>query len=187
MADDQLTFRTLQIDEIGRIGEVNREELLTAEYEIRANDNGLSLYTRRVEKKKPQLVPRWSPQAVQKRIDSWRPALTAGGWMGGIFDGERLVGFAIVGPKQKDSSAELVALFVDKDFRRQGVGARLMTGVYEHCQVTGVSALFLYANPTDSAVSFYRRHGFKIQGLVAKEIVASLPGDIIMARSLAKT
>ena len=44
--------------------------------------------------------------------------------------------------------------------------------------------MFLYANPTVSAVDFYRSAGFQIIGLVAETVVKSLPGDVIMAKVL---
>jgi GNAT superfamily N-acetyltransferase len=90
----------------------------------------------------------------------------------------------ILGPKLADGSAEIVALFVDRDHRRKGIGGDLMAWAHVRARVMGANALFLYSNPTESSVEFYLRSGFAITGLISSEIVPGLPGDIVMAKRL---
>jgi GNAT superfamily N-acetyltransferase len=77
-----------------------------------------------------------------------------------------------------------VALFVDRNVRRQGVGEALMEWAERIGAGRGVTALFAHSNPTASAARFYMKRGFEIVGLTSKEIVRSLSGDITLAKRI---
>ena len=77
-----------------------------------------------------------------------------------------------------------MALFVDKDHRRRGIAGTLMSWSEQKAVELEITSLFLYSNPTGSSAGFYMNAGFSIVGLVSKEIVKSLPGDIVMAKRL---
>ena len=94
------------------------------------------------------------------------------------------MGFALLGPIRSDDSIELVALFVDADYRRTGIGTMLMNQVEGRALAMGADAMFLYGNPTVSSVDFYQKSKFQIIGLISKTIVKRLPGDIVMAKKL---
>jgi len=173
-------------EEISRIGEVNREEQLEVEYVPKADGSGFGLTIERVERDQPRTIPPWSEQGVKARTNAWKKHLDNGGFLYGAFDRERLTGFILLGAKKADHSAEVVALFVDQDYRRSGIGQALMGWAEEKSLSLGVQSLYVYANPTGSAVDFYRRAGFEVAGLISKEVVISLPRDIILAKQLAE-
>ena len=173
--------------EINRIGEVNREEWIAAEYVAQPDDSGFGIVTQLQRLEPPRRNPPWGDAGTKQRIAAWEPALDLGGLMYGAFYEQRLVGFVILSPNRHKRSAEIVALFVDRDQRRIGIGARLLQWAEERCHHWEIKALFLYANPTISSVNFYRKHGFQITGLVAKHIVSDLPGDIVMAKRISTT
>jgi GNAT superfamily N-acetyltransferase len=179
-----MDYRVMATEEILRIGEVNREESVEAEYVAKRDGSGFRIAVSRVENTRPEEVPPWGEVGTRRRIEKWKPSLERGGQFYGAFDGDRLVGFVILGPRRGDASAEIVALFVDRDHRRGGVGRTLMDWACATARDMEVTALFLYSNPTESAVEFYLRSGFQIVGLTSKEIVASVPEDILMARRL---
>jgi ribosomal protein S18 acetylase RimI-like enzyme len=176
----------MKTDEITRIGEVNRSEITETEHIIKSDGSGFGLVATRIESSPPTVVPPWGKRGTVIRIQNWVPALGRGGFLYGAFDAERLVGFIILGPKGKDGSGEIVALFVDQDHRRMGIGGTLMTWAEGKARALGMESLFLYSNPTGSSVGFYLNAGFEIVGLISKEVVESLPGDIIMAKKLNK-
>jgi GNAT superfamily N-acetyltransferase len=180
--EELVEFREMLVDEIARIGEVNREESIRAAFVVESDGSGFGLVARRVEKSPPLEVPPWGEPGTQIRVNKWRPGLERGGSMYGAFSKDRLVGFVILGPRQQDGSGEVVALFVDKDYRRAGIAKKLMAWVYEKARALEINALFLYSNPTGSAVGFYLNEEFEIVSLTSKTIVSSLPGDIGMAK-----
>ena len=177
-----MEYREMLPAEISRIGEVNREEMIDAEYVAEPDGSGLGIITRLRRFASPKLNPAWGKAGTDQRIDAWKPALDQGGCMYGAFHADRLIGFIILGPARSEHSAEIVALFIDRDFRRQGIGAELMKWAEQKALNLGIEALYLYANPTVSSASFYMKMGFQITGLISKHIVANLPGDILMAK-----
>ncbi|MCA9982713.1 MAG: GNAT family N-acetyltransferase [Anaerolineales bacterium] len=179
-----MEYRELPPTDIDRIGEINRAELITGQYIVEPDKTGLGLVARLQTIDPPLQSPAWSEAGTARRITDWRPHLDAGGWLYGAFDGDRFAGFIILGPAHADHSAEIVALFIDRDYRRQGIGQVLMNWAEGKARKEGIKAIFLYANPTLSSANFYRKMGYQITGLIAHHIVASLPGDITMAKRL---
>jgi len=176
----------MQPDEIIRIGEVDRSESISAEFVTKRDGSGFGLVAIRTEKSPPQEVPPWGKLGIERRANDWKPAIEHGGFFYGAFEQGSLVGFVILGPKKKDASGEIVALFVDKDHRRLGIASKLMERAEQEAKARGMDSLFLYSNPTESSVGFYLNTGFEIVGLISKEVVRSLPGDVVMAKDLSK-
>lgn len=61
-----------------------------------------------------------------------------------------------------NETAELVDLFVDPDWMRQGIGRALVTDVVSFCGAHGISRIGVCANP--HALAFYEKVGFLIDG-----------------------
>ena len=170
--------------EIERIGEVNREEWVTATYVVEPAGTPFSL-TARLQRHDPPLhFNHWSKAGTINRANSWRSQIEQGGHCYGAFSKGRLVGFVILGPVRTDKAAEIVALFIDTAFRRTGTGAELMGWATTKARANGATALFLASNPTISATDFYLKQGFEIVGLTAKHVVPGLSGDIMMAKRI---
>ncbi|MBV7330824.1 GNAT family N-acetyltransferase [Chloroflexi bacterium TSY] len=179
-----MNYREMTVDEISRIGEVNREEVIEAEYVAEPDGSGFGIVAKLRHLDPPKRNPAWGKVGTEKRIRIWKPALDQGGCMIGAFHQDRLTGFVILGPARSDQSAEIVALFIDRDFRRKGIGSELMDRAVKKAQDREILALYLYANPTVASANFYLKKGFDITGLISKQIVANLPGDILMAKRL---
>lgn len=179
-----MQYREMNPEELFRIGEVNRSEKVIAEYIPQPDTTGFGLVAVCTPHHPPQSIPPWGKEGVESRAADWKKQVDRGGFLYGAFDNGRLVGFALLGPIRSDDSIELVALFVDADYRRTGIGTMLMNQVEERALAMGADAMFLYANPTVSSVDFYQKSGFQIIGLISKTIVKSLPGDIVMAKKL---
>ena len=179
-----VTYRELAVEDICRIGEVNREELIEAEYVAEPDGSGFGIVTSLRHFDPPKFNPAWGREGTDNRIKAWKPHLERGGFLYGAFSSERLIGFIILSSKRRDCSGEIVALFVDRDFRKQGIATQLMTWAEMKASDNGIEALFLYSNPTVSSASFYLNMGFQISGLIAKQIVRDLSGDIVMAKEL---
>jgi GNAT superfamily N-acetyltransferase len=179
-----MTVRTMEVKDISLIGTVDRSETVAALYVARRSSDGLSLSLRRVEQDPPIARGPWSREGVERRLTEWRPQLERGGVLLGAFGDEQLVGFAILGPKRSDESAELCAIFVAAGHRRAGIGSLLMEEVERQARERGVRSLLVFSNPTASAVDFYLKQGCSIVSLVDKTLVRDLPWDVVLAKEL---
>ena len=180
-----MDYREMAPEEISRIGEVDRAESIAGSFVVTRDETGLGLRAEFVTFKKPRPVRPWDESGIESRINDWKPHLERGGLLYGAFEADRLAGFVLLGPRLRDASAEVVALFVDSSHRRRGVGGELMAWAEDKAHELSVSALFLHSNPTESASRFYLKAGFEIVGLISKELVRELSGDITMAKRLA--
>lgn len=102
----------------------------------------------------------------------------------GAFDGERLVGIAVYRPHLTEDMAQLAALFVSREYRRQGIAAQLTRRAEEQTRSDGYAALYVSATPSESAVNFYRAQGFVPTQQANPELYALEPEDIHMIKPL---
>ncbi len=74
--------------------------------------------------------------------------------------GGRVVGYIIYSDIQGD--AELQRIAVDKSFRRQGIGDRLISDMIEELHSAGTNRVMLEVRAHNvSAIRLYKKHGFK--------------------------
>lgn len=104
----------------------------------------------------------------------------------GAFDGERLVGLAILRDRLRlqPNVAQLSALFVSQSHRRQGVAVRLVNEIVRLARASGAHTLYVSATPSVSAVSFYVSQGFQLAAQVDPDLYALEPEDIHLTRPL---
>jgi GNAT superfamily N-acetyltransferase len=127
--------------------------------------------------------PRWTQDLIYQ--ESWTKVLGLNGvraW--GAFNHERLVGLVVYRPYLTDEMAQLAALFVSKDHRRQGIAARLTRKVIRQAELDGFTKLYVSATPSESAVSFYQAQGFTPTQETHPELYALEPEDIHMVKQL---
>lgn len=179
-----ISLREMGVEELWMIEQVDRSERVEAEYVAERSPDGLSLRLRRVARIPPGETGPWDERGIERRVNLWRPELEKGGLFLGAFDGERFVGFGILGPKLRDGSAELCAVFVDANYRRKGIGSRLMEEIEKRARERGVAAVFIGSNRTESAVNFYLKHGCEVIALSDNLIVKHRSGDPVFAKKL---
>jgi GNAT superfamily N-acetyltransferase len=80
--------------------------------------------------------------------------------------------------------AQLVALFVSKRYRRQGVAARLVQEVIRLVRQSGALELYVSATPSKSAIGFYTAQRFQLAERVHSELFVLEPEDIHMVKAL---
>lgn len=163
--------------DLARISEIDRSERVTREYAYRRG----SLESRVVDLR----IPRWSrtgddEHSVQHLINAWQPVLDGGGILVGAFDLDTLVGFAIYRPDLSEGMANLAALYVSTSYRRKSVGSRLVGEIARLAREGGARALYVSATPSESAVKFYRKHGFEPTAEPNEALFAAEPNDIHM-------
>lgn len=176
-----MLIKQLPSEAIERIGEIDRSERVTVGY----NYHNGKLETEAVDWN----VPRWFTDqnnafSVAAHIRQWKPILEAGGVMLGALDDETLAGFAILRYKLTAEMAQLAALFVSKDYRRQGIAEQLVTEIASLAKADGAQSLYVSAVPSESAVGFYLSQGFQPTDHPHPELLALEPEDIHMVKPL---
>lgn len=170
-----------------RIKHMSPEELSRVE-EIDVSESGHLLYHYRegkLETQRQEWHRGYRNAAIwQNYIERWKAVLERGGVALGAFDGTRLVGMAVLEDHLTERMAHLVALFVSKDFRRQGIAARLTQEVMQLAKAQGAAQLYVSATPSESAIGFYLSQGFALAKQVHKELYALEPEDIHLLRPL---
>lgn len=176
-----ITIRHMVGSELGRIGEIDWSEHVTQEYSYRRGSfEGRSVDVR---------VPTWSrsgdhEHSAQGKVNAWQPILHRGGTLVGAFDRDALVGFAIYRPDLEEGLANLSALFVSRNHRRQGIASLLTEEVARLARADCARRLYVSATPSRPTVEFYRSHGFKPTDEPNEELFALEPDDIHMILEL---
>jgi ribosomal protein S18 acetylase RimI-like enzyme len=176
-----IAIRHMNASELDRIGEIDRSEHVTREYSYRCG----SLDWRAVDVR----VPPWSrsgdhEHSVRARVSEWMPILERGGTLIGAFDADTVAGAAIYRPHLEEGTANLSVLHVSRSHRRKGVASLLTGEVVRLARADGARRLYVSATPSDSAVGFYRRHGFEPTDAPNPELFALEPDDIHMVLEL---
>jgi len=167
------TIREMTIDELDRIGEIDRSERITQQYT--AAGGSLELVDVDIH------AARWGEpreHPVQHYVDEWRPVLEAGGTLIGAFDGDVLVGFAVYNPSISEGLAQLTALHVSRPYRGTGVGCALSDEVVRRARADGAGRLYVSATPTRATVDFYMGRGFEPLAVPDARLFALEPDDI---------
>ena len=97
---------------------------------------------------------------------------------------ETIVGIASLRYRLTDTTAQLVSLHVSRQARRQGVATRLTDEIVRLARGRGLQELYVSATPSESAVGFYLRQGFRPTAHVNRALYALEPEDIHMVRPL---
>ncbi len=176
-----VTIKQLEKSGIRRIAEIDRSEHVTLGYVYKDG----KLETEKVDWR----VPRWFSDSshefsVEAHIKKWAPIVEKGGVLLGALDGDLLVGFAILRHRLTQGMAQLVALFVSRNYRRRGIAEKLTAEISCLARKVGAKELYVSATPSESAVGFYESQGFELARQVNKELYALEPKDIHMIKTL---
>ncbi len=147
-------MRILKRDELESIWSLDRSELIEAVYSLSEGQLILNADHREVHGWKPGTVESQSPEVL--------PCFDRGGSFIGMFDEDRLVGFAAVdanpiGP-EKDQR-QLKWLYVSKNYRQYGAGTLLLNEAKAIARKMGAAFLYISSTPSKNTVEFYMRHG----------------------------
>jgi GNAT superfamily N-acetyltransferase len=171
-----IAIRPLTIAELPRVSEIDVTESGTLVYQ----QAGRHVMGTREE----WCRPRRSAADWSAAIEAWQRLLAQGGVAVGAFEGETLVGIAVLRPRLTARLAQLAALFVSRDRRRCGVATRLTDEIARQARESGALALYVSATPSESAVGFYTSQGFRPTKYIIEELYELEPEDIHMIKPL---
>jgi GNAT superfamily N-acetyltransferase len=173
---DRPEVRTLSVDDVGLIAEIDRSEQIDVEYTVvhgRLAERPVSFAE----------VPEWDPIgtgsfSVAARIAFCEPLVRAGGTLLGAYQSGEFMGLALVDGDFEPARAWLAFLHVSRPYRRRGAASRLWSASVDIALDAGARSMYVSATPTGSAVGFYLSRGCHLADPVNPELYAMEPDDI---------
>ena len=174
-----ITGRLLSADELERIAEIDRSEVIERIYY--AEPDGLVARAERYD------MRGWPSGNVDGIVADLRTCHAQGGWIYGLFGGDRLIGVAAVdtrrfGPRQE--MLQLLLMHVSQPYRDQGLGTRLFGAACAQARARGARRLYVSATPSEHTVHFYLARGCCVTDEPDPELFALEPEDIHMVCDL---
>jgi GNAT superfamily N-acetyltransferase len=166
-----MLIKTLEADQMLRIGEIDRSESVDAIYVCVRSKDGLSLCLEREVFDPPKENPGWDEEGVCQRAKWWRREVEEGGLFLVAEIEERIAGFAVLGCTREDKRAEVVAVFVGREHRSKGVGRALMEDLERRAIERGIHSLTVESNCEVGSVEFYRSLGYHLKCLIDNTLV----------------
>jgi GNAT superfamily N-acetyltransferase len=155
-----------------RLAELDRSELVDMVYAVRDGEI--------VPLGHGEEIPQWSGAWLDGVVAFARRHLEGGGIGFAAFDGDQLVGAAVLGgePVGDDSQKlPLAILYVGRDHRRHGVASMLFREVREEAARRGVRCLYISATPSEGALRFYLGQGARLADPPDAVLLALEPDD----------
>ena len=134
-------------------------------------------------------VPPWrsggdGDHTVPAKIAFCREHVDRGAVAYGAFDGALMAGIGVLLPTPREGMAQLAFLHVSRDSRRAGIAARIVEEPFRVAGELGAASVYVSSAPTESAVGFYLRQGFRPTAEPDPELLALEPEDIHMVKRL---
>lgn len=74
---------------------------------------------------------------------------------------DKFIGFAINGMNNNKKIGWILSVGVDKDYRKKGIGTRLLEESIEDFKKKGISKIKLTVSPNNDAIKLYKKNSFK--------------------------
>ena len=168
-----LIERELRREEVEEIWTIDRSEVIENIYYYR--DGKLVLQPEYYQ------MTGWPPGEAAHYTPILLDCYDRGGWFYGIFDGEQLIGIAVLESKfisaAKDQ-LQLKFLHVSQAYRGQGLGKRLFELSRDKAREKGAARLYISATPSEHTINFYHSLGCTVTQELDPELYALEPEDI---------
>lgn len=174
-----INFRRLTTKDVVNLKDIDRSERIEIIY--RMKNGNLQ------EVKKPHDCPNWDASIFREIEKRFEHELNHGGQALGAFDEDLLVGFGVLAHKFRGAHQDTLQvdlMYVSKDYRRQGIGKRIMTELGNEAKRRGAKYLYISATETESAVNFYKNCGSELAVEIDQELFDLEPEDIHMVKRL---
>lgn len=172
--------RQLARDEVRRIWTIDRSEVIEMTYTLA---EGMLL-------PRPEYfaVRGWPPGEIGLYTSLLEDCFERGGWFFGLFDGNRLVGVAVLESRfigQPADQLQLEFLHVSNGYRDQGLGRQLFELAAAEARRRGARRLYISATPSQHTIDFYLGLGCFVTSEPDPGLLALEPDDIHLEYSLA--
>ena len=168
-----MRIRTLKRHEVGDVWSIDRAEVVENIY---YHENG-----RLVLKPEHYNVKGWPPGEPEQYGPILLDCYDRGGTFYGAFDGETLVGVAVLESKfigRARDQLQLTFLHVSRSYRQSGLGRTLFEKSVARARELGARRLYISSTPSENTVEFYLRLGCRVADDVDPDLFALEPNDI---------
>ena len=168
-----LDFRNLSKEEITKVWEIDRREIIENVYYYENNTLVLK--------------PEYYDMAGWPRGEAeiYTPILTScferGGWFYGGFNGDRLACVVVVDSKligQLHDMLQLKFLHIHRAYRKTGYGKQLFEAASKQAKKQGARRLYISTTPSENTIGFYLKRGCIISQEPESELFELEPEDI---------
>ena len=119
----------------------------------------------------------WSPEQRRKKAGE----ILSGRYITFCaFDGDAVVGEIMLIPEINENRLIIDSFHVSREFRRCGIGRRLVETVADYARGCGASALYASCCSAEETVDFYKAMGFRLSEHPIRFCVENEPFDIQM-------
>lgn len=169
MIDERLLLR----EQINELWTIDRSEAIDAVYYV--EDGALVL--------KPEHYDMlgWPRGVAESASPILEGCYDHGGWFGGLYDGDVLVGVAVLESRfmgKNRDQLQLKFLHVGSPYRHQGLGQRLFLAASAEARARGAKSLYVSATPSQHTVDFYLRLGCRLTAEPDPALFELEPEDI---------
>lgn len=174
-----ITYRILNPVQVNKLAEIDRSEYIDLTYQMEEG--------KLVEFGNNHECPTWTDDMMKEIQERYLYELNNGGLVIGAFDGETLVAFGVLAHEYrglKKDQLQIDLMYVDRKFRRQGIGTRIFNLLGDEARRRGAAFLYISSTETRSAVSFYRSNGSQLTQDIDQELFIKEPKDIHMTVKL---
>lgn len=170
-----MEYRQMRKDELYRVGELDRREVIDYIYYFR---NG------KLELEKEHWdIPEWSDEQKQEYHQRLQDIYQRGGTIIGAFKDTKIAGIVALDHEFLGSDLghlNLAALWVSQPFRDRGVGRHLVELVKKKAKALDAKNLYVSATPSKKTVEFYMSCGFQLAKVIDPKLFELEPEDIHM-------
>jgi [ribosomal protein S18]-alanine N-acetyltransferase len=129
-------------------------------------------------------APRWARQDYEKILLATAEPVLRSCWVVLNEDGQ-VAGFAVASWLRQDPAVEVEGLVVERAYRRQGMGAALLSACASWAADQGASILRLEVRASNvAAQALYQRHGFLAEGIRRAYYSAPTEDALLLGRPL---
>jgi ribosomal-protein-alanine N-acetyltransferase len=129
-------------------------------------------------------APRWERQEYEKILLATAEPVLRFCWVV-LNEESQVAGFALASWLRQDPAVEVEGLVVERAFRRQGMGAALLSACASWAADQGASMLRLEVRASNvAAQALYQRHGFLAEGIRRAYYSAPTEDALLLGRPL---
>ena len=168
-----MKIRELERHEVRELWSIDRAEVVERIYHREGGE--LVLEPRHID------VRGWPPGEPEHYGPILLDCFDHGGTFYGAFDGETLIGAAVLESRfigREKDQLQLKFLHVSRRHRRAGLGRTLFEKAVTKARALGARRLYISATPTENTVRFYLRRGARATDDVDAALFALEPEDI---------
>lgn len=170
----------LSAEDVSLVAAIDRSEHVEVQY--RVIDGGLEEIPAAITDIEAWDPAGSGPHSMAAAIAFCESVVSNGGVLLGAFDEDEIAGLAIIDPAFEPLLAWLAFLHVSRPYRRKGTAQSLWNFAADIAVANGAESIYVSATPTESAVGFYLRQGFRLADPVHPDLFAAEPEDIHLVR-----